>query len=128
MLKQPTPAATPSDVERIVRRDFPLDQFDAVMNLLNEYGGECWQCERPRVQLAALKLAVGDLKKLRIQIDSAKCDYRDVLSGAEYPNYSRKCTGLRQPPPEEREQIIENDWKQYQAWLKGEADDHEYGD
>ena len=128
MLKQPTPAVTPSDVDRIVRRDFPPEQFDAVMNLLNEYGAEGWQRERPRVQLAALKLAGGDLKKLRYQIDSAKCDYRDVLSGAEYPGYSRKCTGLRQPSPEERKQVIENDWKQYHSWLKGEADDHHQGD
>ena len=85
MLKQPTPAVTPSDVDRIVRRDFPPEQFDSVMNLLNEYGAERWQCERPRVQLAALKLSGGDLKKLRNQIDSAKCDYRDVLQGHFVP-------------------------------------------
>lgn len=120
MCKQPTPEVTRSDVERIVRRDFLPEQFNTVMSLLDEYGPEAWQCERARVRLAALKLADGDLQKLRHQIASAKCDYRDVLSGAEYPGYSGKCTGLRQPSPEERERIIGSDWQQYEAWLKRE--------
>lgn len=95
MRNQPIPAVTQSDVGRIVRRDFPPEQYGPVMNLLDEYGNEQWQRERPRVQFAALKLAGGDLKKLRYVIDSAKCDYRDVLSGAEYPGYSRKFPGFR---------------------------------
>ena len=121
MYTQPTPDVTQSDVERIVRRDFLLEQFEAVMSLLDEYGLKTWQRERPRVQLAALKLSAGDLKKLRDQIASAKCDYRDVLSGAEYPDFSKECTGLRQPSAEERARIIESDWKQYESWLREEG-------
>lgn len=121
MCKQPTPDVTRSDVERIVRRDFPLEQFAEVMAMLNEYGVESWQREQPRVKLAALKLADRDLHKLRIVINDAKCDYRDVLSGAEYPDYSKKCTGLRRPPAEEQEQIIERDRKQYESWLRKES-------
>jgi hypothetical protein len=121
MSTQPIPGVTQSDVERIVRRDFLQEEFHAVMSLLDEYGVESWQRERPRVQLAVLKLSAGDLKKLRDQIASAKCDYRDVLSGAEYPDYSIKCTGLRQPSAEERVRIIQSDWKQYESWLRKEG-------
>jgi hypothetical protein len=120
MRNQPTPAVTQSDVERIVRRDFPPEQYAPVINLLDEYGNEQWQGARPRVRLAALKLADGDLKKLRNVIDSAKCDYRDVLSGAEYPGYSKKSLGFRKASVEEQDQVIENDWKQYETWLKRE--------
>lgn len=91
------------------------------MNLLNEYGAEEWHHERSRVQLAALKLAGGDLKKLRLQMNIAKYDYRDVLAPAEYPEYMKKFSGARHPPADEREQVIEDDWKQYESWLKEET-------
>lgn len=120
MGQQPIPRVTPSDVERVVRRDFRAEEFHEVMSLLNEYGAEKWHHERPRVKLAALKLAGGDLKKLRLMMNIAKCDYRDVLAPAEYPGYMKKFSGARQPPVDQREQTIEDDWKQYESWLKKE--------
>ena len=110
---QPTPSVTPSDVERIVRRDFTPEEFDAVMGILKEYGREKWQREIPRVQLAVLKLANGSLTRLRRSIEVAKSDYRDVLGPAEYPNYGKM--DLR---AQELERIIDSDWNQYNAWLR----------
>lgn len=120
MRQHPKPTVTPNDVERVVRRDFRAEELHEVMNLLNEYGAEKWHHERPRVQLAALKLAGGDLKKLRLQMNIAKCDYRDVLAPAEYPSYMKKFSGARHPPVDEREQVIEDDWRQYESWLRKE--------
>jgi hypothetical protein len=120
MDKQPTPTVTSDDVERIVRRDFPQDEFATAMNILNEYGIERGGHERPRVQLAVLKLAKGALKELRLQIEAAKCDYRDVLAAAEYPTYTKIWSWRGKMPAEEKQQIFESDWNQYANWLRGE--------
>ena len=116
MRDQPVPDVTFNDVERIVRRDFPSEQFDTVMAMLKQYGTEKWHRESARVQLAILKLSHGDLHKLHIVIDVAKKDYRDVMAPAEYPEYSRRLH-TRELPVEVQERIIRSDWDQYQKWL-----------
>jgi hypothetical protein len=116
---QPTPTVSRSDVERIVRRDFPAEWFHEVMATLDEYGTEDWQRERDRVQLAVLKLAAKSLDGLRSYIEWAKSDFRDVLGPAEYPGYTKKMFRIDKLPEEERQRIIDADWKQYQAWLNG---------
>jgi hypothetical protein len=120
VIKQRTPRVSSDDVERIIRRDFPRSQFDSVKAVLEEYerspsGGR----ERVRVQLAALKLAHGDLAALRTHIDTAIQDFRDVLSPAEYPEYSNKVAfHVQKAPLEDQQRIIESDWKQYEDWLR----------
>ncbi|MGD0268079.1 MAG: hypothetical protein ABSB14_03370 [Candidatus Sulfotelmatobacter sp.] len=117
---QPIPSVTSNDVERIVRRDYSETQFDSVMAVLKGYEERSsGRRERPRVQLAALKLANGDVKALRAHIDSAVQDFRDVLGPAEYPEYSKKVAFRRPKPPiDEEQRIIHSDWKQYEAWLQ----------
>jgi hypothetical protein len=117
-MDQPTPTVTRADVERVVRRDFPPDQFDSVMSILAEYGGEPWHRELHRVQLAVLKLAAGSLDGLRLEIETAKCDYRDALAYAEYPAYMKKTFRVSQLPADEQRKIIDEDWRQYETWLK----------
>src|SRR6185312_3428716 len=117
-MEQPTPTVTRADVERVVRRDFPPDQFDSVMSVLTEYGGETWHRELHRVQLAVLKLAAGSLDGLRREIETAKSDYRDVLAYAEYPAYMKKTFRISQLPNDEQRRIIDEDWRQYETWLK----------
>ncbi len=91
MRRQPIPNVTSNDVERIVRRDYSEGQFDSVMSVLKTYEeGVSGRRERPRVQLAALKLANGDVEALRTHINTAVQDFRDVLGPAEYPEYSKK--------------------------------------
>ena len=114
---QPIPDVSLADVERIVRRDFPGTEFDAVMAVLKQYGTEKWQRERARVQLAALKLADRDLDKLQRFIEVASRDYRDVLVAAEYPEYGRRTSSVANPAAIDREEVIDRDWEQYQNWL-----------
>ena len=116
-MNQPIPEVTENDVIRIIQRDFPAKQFDAVMSILNEYGTENWQRGVNRVRLAVLKLAGGDLQALRREIDVAKSDYRDVLAYAEYPEYMQKVSPSGGLVEEEGERIIRADWTQYQSWL-----------
>jgi hypothetical protein len=116
-MEQPTPKVSRADVERIVRRDYPEEEFLDVLNVLGEYGTEDYHREKERVQLAVLKLARGSPEKLRREIEGAKCDYRDVLAPAEYPDYSKKIFRIDELPKEEQRRIIEADWKQYTDWL-----------
>jgi hypothetical protein len=119
VVHQPHPAVTESDVERIVRRDFPKDQFDSVMAVLNEYAESKLSKECPRVQIAALKLAQGNLESLRRQISTAKRDYRDVLAAAEYPEYMRAgMFQVRRLSHKEQQRIVNSDWDQYQRWMQ----------
>ncbi|MGB6676873.1 MAG: hypothetical protein WBE44_09305 [Terriglobales bacterium] len=88
------------------------------MSLLNEYGHETWHRESFRVRLAILKLAHGSVEKLRVRIEAAKSDYRDILAAAEYPDYCKIGFRIRELPADEQRQIINRDWKQYEDWLR----------
>jgi hypothetical protein len=116
MTDQPTPNITRADVERIAAREFPHAAAGALA-ILDEYGAEDWHREAERVRMAALKLARGDLERLRAAIATAKCDYRDVLAPAEYPEYCRSIDPSRAVSPEERQRVIDADSRQYMDWL-----------
>jgi hypothetical protein len=116
MPEQPVPKVNAADVERVVRRDYPAERVPEALAILGRYGGERWQSESARVLLAVLKLANGNLARLRSQIETAKMDYRDVLAYAEYPLYFDRVSGAGDLP-EGVQRIIDADWKQYQDWL-----------
>ena len=117
-LPQRTPDVSAADVERVVRRDFPPEQVESVLSLLNEYGVEDWQREADRVRLAVLKLASRDLQQVKYWIGQAKMDYRDVLGPAEYPLYGKKWGRMDRLTEEEQKKIIDADWAQYEKWLE----------
>jgi len=114
---QPTPTVTHADVDRVVRRDFPADNSTSVFALLTEYGTEQWHRETDRVRLAALKLAAGDIVRLRAAIEMAKRDYRDILAAAEYPEYSQNVNPSEEMAEDEMQRLIDSDWRQYSEWL-----------
>jgi hypothetical protein len=118
MTGQPTPSVTRADVERIVRREFAAAAAAEAAAILDEYGGEPWQRDRERVQLAALKLATGSLDELRRHVAVAKRDYRDVLAAAEYPAYMQRSAPGLSVPDSERQGIYEADWEQYRRWFE----------
>ena len=114
---QPTPDVTDGDVERVVAREYPADQRSRAWTVLREYGSEEWHPEVDRVRLGALKLAAGNLEHLRLHIDVAKIDYRDVIAAAEYPGYMKRIPPSEDVPAHERAKVIRDDWQQYEQWL-----------
>jgi hypothetical protein len=114
---QPTPKVTRADVERVVRRDFSAGTFSEVLAILEEYGSADYHREKDRVHLAVLKIAGGSLEKIRREIEGAKCDYRGTLLSSEYPGYGKKMFRIDKATEEERQRVIDADWKQYQDWL-----------
>jgi hypothetical protein len=118
---EPSPERTAEDVERIVRREFPAEEFADVMAILNEYVPR--YNDRPfTVQLAALRLANGSVPRLRNAIESARLDYRDVIMPAVCPSYSKIGGILRKdrrgPSERERRKIFESERQQYEDWIK----------
>jgi len=113
-MDQPAPVVLADDIERIIRRDFPAVHYSTVSDMLEEFGLSSRHGETCRVRAACLKLAGGNLVKLRRAVDNAMSDYRDVLAPAEYPGYLMKVNKIR---PEERNDVIAKDWDQYQEWF-----------
>jgi hypothetical protein len=112
------------DVERIVRRDSPLEIVDRVLSTLETYGPEVWHVEAGRTHLACLKLANGDLRELQQHVRVALVDYRDVIAGAESPNALRLgFVGMKkwqEAAPSSLAALQEQDQEQYQEWLAAE--------
>lgn len=108
---------TPKDVERIIGRDFPVDQYSVVMKILGDYGTEKWHRFRTDVQLAALKLADGNLDRLRSLMASARRDFRDVLYPSNFPSLKKAQANFLGLSPEEQSRIRDNDRQQYEEWL-----------
>ncbi len=120
-MTQPVPKVSESDVVRVVQREFPSAQFETVMSVLNEYGTEDWHHEGCRVRLAVLKLATGNLEVLRRKTEVAKCDYRDILAYAEYPEYMKKVSPDSDLPKKQVRAVVARDWSQYEKWLNKEV-------
>src|SRR5262245_4050759 len=116
MTPQPVPGVTQADIDRVVRRDFAVEEQAAVLAALEAYGREDHEPEVGRVRLAALKLSQGSLAELQRQISWAKMDFRDTIGPAEYPEAMR-ILSLLQLEESERKRIYDSDWRQYRDWL-----------
>lgn len=112
-MKQPTPSVNADDVERIVRRDYPAPVVDDVLARIATV--EVW--EKPRVVLACLKLAGGNLDRLRANLADASGYYRELLSRAEYPLATKRWFRIDRLSEDEVRAIYEKDWRQYSEWL-----------
>jgi hypothetical protein len=112
-MSQYVPDVTEEDVERIVRRDYPPDVQAAVREMIRKVEVR----EKPRVILSCLKVAQGDLKRLEGELHDASGWYREIISEAEYPGYTKVWFRIDRLPAEEVDRIIEKDKKQYLEWL-----------
>ena len=107
------PEVSDIDVHRIVQRDYALNQHAMILEMVNKAG----QKEKPRIVLACLKNAKGNLEKLKSQLADASGYWREIISQAEYPNYSKKLFRIDQLSGAEQQAIIDADKSQYLAWL-----------
>ena len=110
---QPTPTVDDRDVERIVRRDYPAEAVNSIFELIAAVEVR----EKPRVVLACLKLANGNLDRLRGELANASGYYREILSEAEYPLASKRWSRMKSMAEDEVRAIYDKDWRQYSEWL-----------
>ena len=113
MAGQPVPNVTDDDVQRITLRDFGSSDTAIALSILQDLGRR----PSPRVCLAVLKLADGDVDELRHYTKIAIDDYRDVIALAEYPRYFREVVNANVAEPVQYA-IIDDDWNQYREWLE----------
>lgn len=109
LIYQPTPEVDESDVQRVIRRDFPEPQHAEVTELINSVGDL-------RTKLGVLKLANQNPENIPALVEAAKLDYRDILANAEYPRCMREANTLQHDTATNAE-IYAEDWAQYRDWL-----------
>jgi hypothetical protein len=93
---------------------FPVPaERDAILALFSRYAGP----EPDRVKLGVLKVADGNIERIRSLIRLAADDWRDLLCEAEYP-LSSKRWGLKDKAPEKYDQLLAKEQAEYEAWLQ----------
>ena len=112
-MEQFTPKVTQEDVERILQRDFPAEHWQGLREMIQLVQVR----EKDRVILACIKTAGGDFQKLKSNLTVAEGWWRDIISEAEYPFYSKKMFRIDKLTQKEKSDIIEKDKKQYLDWL-----------
>ena len=110
------PQIQTSDIERIIARDFAAAEVECAAAILTGYCSDNSDSAQNRVRMAALRLAEGNIERLRHFVECANEDYRDVLAWAEYPNAMRGPAGSA-PNSDERIKANQADWRQYHDWL-----------
>ncbi len=116
-MDQPTPNVSTTDVDRVIARDFPAAEVSALRAALAAYGTKTWHREPERVRLAALKVAGGNVARLREALVIAGQDFRDVLCAAEYPRYGKEINPSEKNETK-RQLVIDDDWRQYREWFE----------
>ncbi len=113
MVEQFIPEVDDSDVQRVAYRDFSPEQYTKVLELIDGSAVK----GTPRVVLACLKVAGGNIQVLKEQLANAGGYYREIICEAEYPNYTPKATLMDRFSEGEQRAIIELDKSQYLEWL-----------
>lgn len=114
-MKQRIPNISLTDIQRVISRDFTKDDQGVVIRILEEYKSETHKGQY-RVWAAILKLANGQVDKVSMYVEKAQKDFRDILSLAEYPLYSKHIFN-DDLSDDKKNKLIKNDWKNYQDWL-----------
>lgn len=117
-MDQPVAKIKFEDIVRIIERDYSSYGKEKVLDVLKEYSSDSEKLNN-RVWAGALKISSGNLERLKENIETAKIDFRDIVAIAEYPKYSEQVGfDTDEFTEEELNDIIKDDWGQYQNWLK----------
>jgi len=111
------PEVNQEDVERVLQRDFPVEHWQEAREMMQRVQ----VIEKHRVILACMKSAGGDVQKLQNNLNEASGYWREIISEAEYPFYSKKMFRIDKLTEKEQADIIEKDRKQYLEWLDGKT-------
>ena len=113
-MPQHHPDVDERDVERVLLRDYPTADHDAIRKRI----GQIEHREKWRIVMACLKAGGGSIPVLNGHLHNAEGWYREIISEAEYPKASKRWNKLRELPEEEQQKVFDEDWRQYEVWLK----------
>jgi hypothetical protein len=74
----------PTDVEKFVARQFDASEQEAVLALLKDAKLHDGSAPGPRLVRCAVVASGGSIQRLRMEIETLKHDYRDVIVEGEY--------------------------------------------
>src|SRR5690349_18528861 len=114
------PRVSPADIERVVRRKYPHDQFAAVMAVLQTCCPRDTRDAADRVRVAVLRLSAGRVDALRRCVEIANHDSTGLLARVETPGHLQIEVRIRngKVPKELQQRFIEEDRIQYESWLQ----------
>lgn len=112
-MNQFTPEVSVEDIERVLKRDFPAEHQQELREMIQSIQ----VIEKPRVVVACMKNAGGDVQKLKGNLHEASGYYREILGEAEYPFYIKKMFRIEKLTEQEKAEIIEKDKRQYLNWF-----------
>jgi hypothetical protein len=112
-MAQYVPNVTEADIERVVKRDYPTEAQSSIFEMIRAVEVR----EKPRVILACLKNGRGELQKLKGELTNADGYWKDIISEAEYPNYTKKMFRIDRLSQEDKQLLIDQDRNQYLLWL-----------
>jgi hypothetical protein len=110
---QPSAKVSDKTLERIIYREFGK-RADEVNQKLRQVKSDTSN-GRNRISAAILKLANKDFDAIENFIKISNNDFRDVISQAEYPEYSN--FAFNDISKDKRKELYIKDWKQYSKWL-----------
>jgi hypothetical protein len=111
---EPVAKISHAQIDKIVKKDFGKRQYAKIIRMLSRYKSET-DSDNYRVWAAILKLSESRISRLESNIKMARSDFRDVITSAEYPEYSQcSFSGMRYFS---RKMIFLRDWNQYKKWL-----------
>lgn len=113
MQKQSVASISQNLIDKILLVDYGSDS-KKIKEKLATIQGESDAGKR-RIAAAILKLAQGDETRIDYLIEKSNQDYRDILSEAEYPYYSK--VAFENIPDSEAKKIYASDFQQYCNWL-----------
>ena len=114
-MNQKVPKISEADIIRIIRRDFLKLEFAEAGSILSKYKSTS-EDGRMRVYAGILKLSHGNMELLKEFVLKANNDFRDIISLAEYPNYSKHAFD-KELTEQKRRELISDDWLQYIYWF-----------
>jgi hypothetical protein len=107
------PQVTQEDIERVLQRDFSAEHWREIREMIQKVRVR----EKDRVMLACMKVAAGDVQKLKRNLNEAAGYYREIVGEAEYRFYVKKIFRIDKLNEKEKADIVEKDKKQYLDWL-----------
>ena len=83
----------PQDIKNRIIRDFSRNEVASVEDLLDQYDGR----ESDRVIRCIVHLSNGSYEKLKVSVETANMDYRDIILFAEYDLKNQKINDFTKP-------------------------------
>ncbi len=110
---QPSASVTDKKLDWLIQRDYE-SKAPEVKQKLQRITSDTHKGKN-RISAAILKLSNKDCYKIDYYVAMSNCDFRDVISQAEYPRYSK--FGFADLEEQNVKRIYLEDWTEYSKWL-----------